>query len=160
MHGCCASGTGSRWNETASRDNTLVGRGAYDIEHTGRGRGGDGVCCAECGVAECDATRDPRQRGLVLRVVYSCCRGLCRIRGESLVAQAAPAGLTMSGLVSIVGAGPGDAGLLTVRGKELIDAADAIVYDALVNLVLLQADARATGAPELYYVGKRSDPDG
>lgn len=61
------------------------------------------------------------------------------------------------GLVSIVGAGPGDAGLLTVRARELIDEADAIVYDALVNRDILPADAKANGRPELYYVGKRNE---
>jgi len=60
------------------------------------------------------------------------------------------------GKVFLVGAGPGDPGLLTVRGKQLIDSADAVVYDALANMALLPAGARETGRPELYYVGKRS----
>lgn len=59
------------------------------------------------------------------------------------------------GRVFLVGAGPGDPGLITVRGKELIESADAIVYDALVNRQLLPADAKETGLPELYFVGKR-----
>jgi uroporphyrinogen III methyltransferase/synthase len=57
--------------------------------------------------------------------------------------------------VFLVGAGPGDPGLITVRGKQLIESADAIVYDALANTALLPAGARETGRPELYYVGKR-----
>ncbi|HVD60120.1 MAG TPA: uroporphyrinogen-III C-methyltransferase [Gemmatimonadaceae bacterium] len=61
----------------------------------------------------------------------------------------------MSGKVFIVGAGPGDAGLITVRGKQLIESADAIVYDALANRELLPKGARETGTPELYFVGKR-----
>jgi uroporphyrinogen III methyltransferase/synthase len=60
------------------------------------------------------------------------------------------------GKVFLVGAGPGDPGLLTVRGKQLIDSADAVVYDALANMALLPPGARETGRPELYYVGKRS----
>lgn len=59
------------------------------------------------------------------------------------------------GKVFLVGAGPGDTGLITVRGKQLIDSADAVVYDALANTALLPPGARETGRPELYYVGKR-----
>jgi len=59
------------------------------------------------------------------------------------------------GKVFLVGAGPGDTGLITVKGKQLIDSADAVVYDALANSALLPAGARETGRPELYYVGKR-----
>lgn len=59
------------------------------------------------------------------------------------------------GKVFLVGAGPGDPGLITIRGHQLIDSADAVVYDALANVALLPAGARETGRPELYYVGKR-----
>jgi len=59
------------------------------------------------------------------------------------------------GKIFLVGAGPGDPGLLTVRGRQLIDSSDAVVYDALANMALLPARARETGRPELYYVGKR-----
>ena len=60
-----------------------------------------------------------------------------------------------NGIVFLVGAGPGDSGLITVRGQQLIDKADAIVYDALVNPDLLPSDAKELGQPELYFVGKR-----
>jgi len=59
------------------------------------------------------------------------------------------------GKVFLVGAGPGDPALITLRGKQLIDSADVVVYDALANSALLPAGARETGRPELYYVGKR-----
>lgn len=60
-----------------------------------------------------------------------------------------------AGKVFLVGAGPGDPGLITVRGKSLIESADAIIYDALVNPALIPAAAKETGIPELYFVGKR-----
>jgi uroporphyrinogen III methyltransferase / synthase len=58
--------------------------------------------------------------------------------------------------VYLVGAGPGDPGLLTVRARELLDSCDAVVYDALANPDLLarrEGDSRP--APELHFVGKR-----
>lgn len=42
------------------------------------------------------------------------------------------------GIVYLVGAGPGDAGLLTVRGAELLAEAEVVISDALVNPELLR----------------------
>jgi uroporphyrin-III C-methyltransferase len=57
------------------------------------------------------------------------------------------------GKVVLVGAGPGDPDLLTLKGKRCLEAADVIFYDQLVNGELLEfAHAEA----ELIYVGKRA----
>jgi uroporphyrinogen III methyltransferase/synthase len=42
------------------------------------------------------------------------------------------------GTVYLVGAGPGDAGLLTLRGAELLRRADVVIYDVLANAELLR----------------------
>src|SRR6266545_4925971 len=57
------------------------------------------------------------------------------------------------GMVYLVGAGPGDAGLLTLRGAELLERADVVVYDALVNPDLLRL---APKSAEVIYGGKRA----
>ena len=37
------------------------------------------------------------------------------------------------GRVYLIGAGPGDAGLLTLKGKDLLGEAQVVIYDSLVN---------------------------
>ncbi|MEM7067294.1 MAG: uroporphyrinogen-III C-methyltransferase [Pseudomonadota bacterium] len=56
------------------------------------------------------------------------------------------------GHVWLVGAGPGDPGLLTLHGANAIRQADVIVYDALVNEDIL---ALANDAVKLQFAGKR-----
>ena len=58
------------------------------------------------------------------------------------------------GKVYLVGAGPGDPGLLTVKGLEAIRRSDAIVYDRLASPLLLHA---AKPGVERIYVGKLPD---
>lgn len=61
--------------------------------------------------------------------------------------------MNKTGKVWLAGAGPGDAGLLTVKARQLIDMADAIVYDALVSAEILSLIPQEK---EIIYVGKRS----
>src|SRR5256714_14761183 len=53
----------------------------------------------------------------------------------------------------LVGAGPGDLGLVTLRAKELLERADVIVYDALVNPETL---SWAPADAEIIFAGKRA----
>jgi uroporphyrinogen III methyltransferase/synthase len=57
----------------------------------------------------------------------------------------------MKNIVHLVGAGPGDPGLITKRGLDLLRRADALVVDALVNPILLRENPTA----EIYDAGKR-----
>ncbi len=56
------------------------------------------------------------------------------------------------GKVFLVGAGPGDPGLFTLRGVQCLKAADVVVYDYLASEELL---AYAGAGAELIYVGKK-----
>lgn len=56
------------------------------------------------------------------------------------------------GKVYLVGAGPGDPGLLTVKGRACLEKAEVVVYDRLANLRLLRY---APPQAELIYAGKK-----
>jgi uroporphyrinogen III methyltransferase/synthase len=56
-------------------------------------------------------------------------------------------------MVYLVGAGPGDPGLITVKGRELLRRADVVVYDQLASPRLLK---EAPANAELFYVGKKA----
>jgi uroporphyrinogen III methyltransferase/synthase len=58
----------------------------------------------------------------------------------------------MEAKVYLVGAGPGDPGLITVRGKQCIENSDVIIYDYLASPALLNF---ASQDSELIYVGKK-----
>ena len=57
------------------------------------------------------------------------------------------------GKVILVGGGPGDEGLITVKGLEAIKKADCIIYDRLSSLALLD---NAKKDCELIYAGKEN----
>lgn len=58
-----------------------------------------------------------------------------------------------SGKVYLIGAGPGDEGLLTLRGDSILKRAEVVVFDRLVNRRIL---ARANASAELIFVGKNA----
>jgi uroporphyrinogen III methyltransferase/synthase len=57
------------------------------------------------------------------------------------------------GIVYLVGAGPGDVGLLTLRGAELLGRAEVVIYDALANPELLRL---APATAERIFAGKHA----
>src|SRR2546430_6428402 len=71
-------------------------------------------------------------------------------RGDRVTANGRP---TAIGKVFLIGAGPGDPSLLTLRAAELIASADVVATDALVAPEIV---ARTPKTAELIYVGKRS----
>ncbi len=60
--------------------------------------------------------------------------------------------VNISGKVYLVGAGPGDPGLITVKGLECIRVADVLIYDYLASPTLLK---HASEKAEVIYVGKK-----
>jgi uroporphyrin-III C-methyltransferase len=58
----------------------------------------------------------------------------------------------MTGKVYLVGAGPGDPGLITIKGKHLLENCDVVLYDALVSPEIL---AMVNPNAEMIHAGKR-----
>lgn len=58
-----------------------------------------------------------------------------------------------TGTVYLIGAGPGDPGLMTLKGREILARADVVVYDYLVNPKLLEI---ARKDADIIYVGKKA----
>src|SRR5688572_3682466 len=58
----------------------------------------------------------------------------------------------MTGMVSLVGAGPGDPDLLTRRAVQRLESADLVLYDALVSYEAVMVAATA----QRFSVGKRA----
>ncbi len=58
----------------------------------------------------------------------------------------------MKGKVYLIGAGPGDPGLITLRGVRCLQEADVVIYDHLANPRLL---SHAKPGAELIYAGKK-----
>jgi len=67
-----------------------------------------------------------------------------------------PMAQSIRGKVYLVGAGPGDPKLLTLRGKELLAQAEMIIYDYLANPALLEF---SQDSAEKIYAGKKGGTD-
>src|SRR6266446_5758447 len=76
----------------------------------------------------------------------SCC-------GKSMENESKSKSKDENGKVYLVGAGPGDLGLVTLRAKECIEQADVIVYDHLANPEML---GWARDDAEIIYAGKKA----
>ncbi len=78
---------------------------------------------------------------------------LAMIGSASTVSSNTPPSMIPQGRVALVGAGPGDAGLLTLRGLRLLNEADVILHDRLVSAEVLDLARRDA---ERIEVGKES----
>lgn len=74
-------------------------------------------------------------------------------QAEQFLAQELQQANPIIGEVSLVGAGPGDAGLLTLKGLQSIQQADVVLYDALVSEAVLELVRRDA---DKVFVGKRA----
>jgi uroporphyrin-III C-methyltransferase len=86
--------------------------------------------------------RDLRARGVSLaeqtrvykRLLASDVRAMLRVgKAEEAERRAGLLTVAPAGRVALVGAGPGDAELITVKGRELLADADYVLYDALIS---------------------------
>lgn len=74
-----------------------------------------------------------------------------KVHSSEYTVMHACGGRTTSGKVFLVGAGPGDVGLLTIKGQTLLEQADVVVYDHLVGEDIL---ARIDHSKKMINVGK------
>jgi uroporphyrinogen III methyltransferase/synthase len=83
----------------------------------------------------------------------SCCIYFGRYLATYMNSSSKSSSTAKKGIVYLVGAGPGDPGLLTLRAKECIEQADVLVYDYLSNAEFLLMARRDC---ERIYAGKKA----
>jgi uroporphyrin-III C-methyltransferase len=99
----------------------------------------------------CDRLPSLDQSGVLLAEILARCATVADAQIEPTVPMTDRRSETI-GTVYLVGAGPGDPGLLTLKAKALLEQADVVIYDALVsNDVLAMVHPDAT----LIHAGKR-----
>ncbi|HSI00226.1 MAG TPA: siroheme synthase CysG, partial [Reyranella sp.] len=117
---------------------------------------------AEAFRAQANALIEPRQRRAFWRRLIDGPAGRLALGGDDAAARrvalteldaARRGGLNPVGIAHIVGAGPGDPDLLTLKAARLLQEADVILHDALVPQAILD---RARRDAELVCVGKRN----
>jgi uroporphyrinogen III methyltransferase/synthase len=91
------------------------------------------------------------------RLIRESMSGIVRGREDAVSLGSELAERLMSGRergkVWLVGAGPGDYGLMTIKGREVLSEADVVVYDALIGDSIMPMIPESA---ELIYAGKRS----
>ena len=81
----------------------------------------------------------PQRIGMAAGRTLTTLEGLLALDAlDEIVAARAREALSALGTVTLVGAGPGDPGLITVRGLEMLRAADVVIHDRLVSPQLLR----------------------
>src|SRR5438128_9116521 len=80
----------------------------------------------------------------------NCCEGSRKSRSMTRTTK-------QNGEVYLVGGGPGDLGLVTLRAKECVEKADVIIYDHLASPDIL---GWARDNAEIIYAGKQSGESG
>lgn len=92
---------------------------------------GDGAAVTLRADAPCAALEDLAQRGRITRARHDVDESAFDLVIRRVPAPVAAAPRSDAGRVTLVGAGPGDPGLVTVAGREAIETADVVVADRL-----------------------------